>query len=588
MTSAEAEARRLLSSVAAELERVAEEGGEPTIAAGARELLGKLEGNRFHLVVVGQFKRGKTSLLNALVGEAVLPVAVLPLTSAVTILRYGDRPGATVHFENGKQIAVGLDQIAEYATEAENPKNVKRVGRVEVAYPSASLRDGVVLIDTPGIASVYAHNTQATHGFLPRIDAAVFVTSPEPPLTSAERDFLEDLQKQVAKIFVVMNKADLAGAEELAEVVGFAERSLPEGLAGAPILTVSAKQGLEAKAKGDPALLERSGLAALESKLERFLRDEKSAVLLRSAARRLVGLMAEYGMYLALRVRAVKMPVEELEAKIAIFDEQLKLANQQQEDNDLLLNGVVARLASGFEEEAMQFAASQAGSMSAAVLQFMEQSRSLPRRKLAAAADRFIAERVREAFEAWRGEFERRAGTGFREATIRFQRNVNEVGRKVRETAGGLFQVGIADFEMQEDLVWVEPSGYYTDPLLEWGLGGAPLLLPGALYYRHLRRRASKRVREELERNAYRAAYDFKRRLNESASRFRRELNEKLNGTTERIRAAIETALAKHRPGAVEADAFARKAEASLEAIERMRGSVVGALEPAGLGRLEV
>jgi hypothetical protein len=141
---------------------------------------------------------------------------------------------------------------------------------------------------------------------------------------------------------------------------------------------------------------------------------------------------------------------------------------------------------------------------------------------------------------------------------------------------------------MQEELVWVEPTGYYTDPLLDWGLGGAPLLLPGALYYRHLRRRACKRVREELERNAYRAAYDFKRRLNESASRFRRELNEKLNGTTERIRVAIEAALEKHRPGAVEADAFASKAEASLEAIERLRETVVGALDSVGNSRLEV
>ena len=360
MSLAEAEARQLLSSVAGELERAAEEGGEATIAARARELLGKLEGNRFHLVVVGQFKRGKTSLLNAIVGEAVLPVAVLPLTSAVTTLRFGDRPGATVHFENGQQIAVGLDRVAEYATEAGNPRNVKRVGRVEVGYPSASLRDGVVLIDTPGIASVHAHNTQATQGFLPRIDAAVFVTSPEPPLTSAERDFLEDLHKQVAKIFVVMNKADLVEAGHLAEVVGFAARSLPEELSGAPVFTVSAKQALEAKANRDPALLERSGLGALEAELERFLREEKGAVLVRSAARRLLGLMAEYGMYLALRVRAVKMPVEELEAKIAIFDEQLKVAKQQQEDNDLLLKGVAARLASGFEDEAMDFAGSQA------------------------------------------------------------------------------------------------------------------------------------------------------------------------------------------------------------------------------------
>jgi len=77
--------------------------------------------------------------------------------------------------------------------------------------------------------------------------------------------------------------------------------------------------------------------------------------------------------------------------------------------------------------------------------------------------------------------------------------------------------VGIADFEMQEELVWVDPPA--TTRTRCWtGAGRRPAAAAGALYYRHLRRRASQRVREELERNAYRAAYDFKRRLNESAS----------------------------------------------------------------------
>jgi len=86
MTSADTDALPALSSATAELERLARERGEETVAAAARELAHKIEQNHFYLVVVGQFKRGKTSLLNALAGEAILPVAVLPLTSVVTIL----------------------------------------------------------------------------------------------------------------------------------------------------------------------------------------------------------------------------------------------------------------------------------------------------------------------------------------------------------------------------------------------------------------------------------------------------------------------------------------------------------------------
>lgn len=576
MTAADTDALQTLSSATAELERLARERGEQTVVAAARELSEKIEQNRFYLVVVGQFKRGKTSLLNALLGEAILPVAVLPLTSVVTILRYGDSPSASVHFESGAPIPVGLDRLAEYVTESGNSRNIKGVGHVEVLYPSPHLQAGLTFVDTPGIASVYAHNTQVTYGFLPRIDAAVFVTSPEPPLTAAEVEFLEDLGKQVSKIFVVMNKADLVEASHLAEVIQFTKQSLPAGLTeeNAPVLPVSSRLALEAKLTGDAVLLEGSGLAGLEGELRRFLRDEKGAVFLESIARSLLRLIAELRMYLSLRVRAVQMPVEELRAKIVEFEEQLGSARQQQEDNDLLLKGSLARLSAAFEERARAFAESQAAGMSEAVRRFLEQSRTLPRRRLAGAVDRFIADGVREAFDKWRIEFEASAVGSFREATTRFQTKVNALARQVRETAGNLFRVAIADLEMNENLVYVEPTGYYIDSLLDWGLGNAPLLLPGGLYRRHLLRKALKRVPDELERNATRVAYDFKRRLTESVSRFQRDLNRKLSDTTDSIRHAMRTALERHELGAQEAELLAGEVEASLEALDRLRSGV--------------
>jgi small GTP-binding protein len=576
MTSADTDALPALSSATAELERLARERGEETVAAAARELAHKIEQNHFYLVVVGQFKRGKTSLLNALLGEAILPVAVLPLTSVVTILRYGGSPSASVHFESGAPISVGLDRLADYVTESGNPRNIRRVGHVEVLYPSPHLQAGLTLADTPGIASVYAHNTQVTYGFLPRIDAAVFVTSPEPPLTAAEVEFLEDLRKQVSKIFVVMNKADLVEPSQLAEVMQFTKQSLPAGLTeeNTPLLPVSSRLALEAKLTRDAALLGASGLAGFEAELRRFLRDEKSAVFLHSIARSLLRLIAELRMYLSLRVRAVQMPVEELRAKIVEFEEQLGSARQQQEDNDLLLKGSLAKLSAAFEEQARGFAESQVTGMSEAVRRFLEQSRTLPRRQLAGAADRFIADRVREAFDTWRIEFESSAVGSFREATTRFQTTVNALARKVRETAGNLFSVAIADLEMNEDLVYVEPTGYYTDTLLGWGLGNAPFLLPGGLYRRYLLRKALKRVPNELERNATRVAYDFKRRLTESVSRFQRDLNRKLSDTTDSISHAMRTALERQELGAQESELLEGEVGASLEALDGLRSGV--------------
>ncbi len=458
-----------LLGIANEMEELASAAGEQSISTAAREWGRKIEQNRFHLVVVGQFKRGKTSVLNALLGDEVLPVSVLPLTSVVTLLRYGERPSAVAHLASGGETTLRVDDLAEYVTESGNPRNIKGVNYVEVYYPSAYLRYGVTLIDTPGIASVHVHNTQVAYDFLPRIDAAIFVTSPEPPLTSAEIEFLADLREQVGRIFVVMNKADLPEAVHLEQVLAFTRESLPAGLSPSPIFTVSAQRALEAKRTGNAALLEASGFRPLEFELGRFLRDEKAGVLARSTAAKLLRLTGEFRMLLQLRIEAARMPVEQLRGKIAEFEQQIRRARQQQEDNELLLKGGLAKLSTEFGNAAKSFAETQVPAMREAIAEFAGQSLALSRRRFAREMERFIAGQVSEAFDGWRREFEASAVARFRETTARFERQTNELARQVRTTAGNLFGIEIANFEAREELEYLEPSGYRTEPLLFWG-----------------------------------------------------------------------------------------------------------------------
>jgi GTPase Era involved in 16S rRNA processing len=217
------------------------------------------------LVVAGQFKRGKTSLLNALLGQELLPVAVLPLTSVVTMLRFGQQIQAEIVFESGNRLPIPVEDVAAFVTESGNPRNHKHVSRAEVSCPNEYLGEGLVLIDTPGIGSVYSHNTQVTYDFLPRIDGAIFVTSPEPAISEVELQLLNELKDRAEGLFLVLNKADQVGPRELAEVLDFTRQAAKE----ASIFAVSAKRALEAKLRGDPALLESSGLPALEAELWR-------------------------------------------------------------------------------------------------------------------------------------------------------------------------------------------------------------------------------------------------------------------------------------------------------------------------------
>ncbi len=92
------------------LERIALEIGDEEVARDARDLASRVEEGRFHVACVGQFKRGKSTLLNAIVGAPVLPMGIAPVTSAITVLRHGETPTARVSFEDGRsaEVAVGI------------------------------------------------------------------------------------------------------------------------------------------------------------------------------------------------------------------------------------------------------------------------------------------------------------------------------------------------------------------------------------------------------------------------------------------------------------------------------------------------
>ena len=267
--------RELQEALEAQLTRLA---GLPELRGpNLHRLLDKLQQNRFNLVVLGAFKRGKSTLINALLGEAVLPTAIVPLTSVVTILGYGEQLSIEVLFHNGQSRQITQPQLVDYITERGNPRNQKGVREVKIAYPSDYLRDGVRIIDTPGVGSVYSHNTEVALNFLPRVDAGIFVVTVDPPLSAAEHEFLKDIREYVHKLFFVLNKIDYVEAAEHQEALEFTAQVLQTDLATerVKIFPMSAKLAQDGKLKGRSELLEASLLPQFESHLRQFLYQEK-------------------------------------------------------------------------------------------------------------------------------------------------------------------------------------------------------------------------------------------------------------------------------------------------------------------------
>jgi len=292
-TPAPGEPRQLLLALLARLGRMVQETGGNPLAA--EEMARRIRQNTFDIVVVGEYKRGKTTFINALLGEDLLPTAVVPLTSIATRISYGPRVGARVRFLDGRYEEIPIGDLYLYITEKGNPGNSKAVALAEVEFPGEALRDGTLLTDTPGIGSTFEHNTRAAVEYIPQADAAIFLVNADPPISEAERDFLTSVRPYLAKLFFVQNKIDQVSPVEQEESLAFTRRVIEEAVGedGIVIYPLSARLALEAKRIQDREKLARSRFEEFERELRHFLQRAKGRLLLRSAAGKAGRLLAD-------------------------------------------------------------------------------------------------------------------------------------------------------------------------------------------------------------------------------------------------------------------------------------------------------
>lgn len=277
-------AQRALQTLALALRESSFADKAEAVEAQAR----RLAAAELSVVVVGEFKRGKSTLINALLGQALLPVAAVPLTAVVTVARRGRETAAFVEFLDGTSRTVPPGTVVDYISEELNPGNMKNVARVIVETPSPLLERSIALVDTPGVGSVYRHNTEVAERYLPEADAVVLVLSADPVIGAAEVEFLRSARRWARRLFVVLNKIDHLDAAELAQAKAFTERVVREALddPGTHLNLMSAKLGLQSRLSGDMDAANRSGLPAFEAALLDAVEREGRTLLVDAAVAR--------------------------------------------------------------------------------------------------------------------------------------------------------------------------------------------------------------------------------------------------------------------------------------------------------------
>ncbi len=182
------------------------------------------------VAILGQFKAGKSSFLNSLIGKPVLPVGVIPVTTVITRLRYAQSEGATVTFLNNRQSRISLDEVEFFISEARNPANEKNVEVVDIGLPHLQPYEGLRLVDTPGLGSVFRYNTEVSREWLPEVGMAIVAISADRPLSESDLSLIGDLMEYTPKVILLLTKVDLLSPDQQKEVVQFFKSTLKREL----------------------------------------------------------------------------------------------------------------------------------------------------------------------------------------------------------------------------------------------------------------------------------------------------------------------------------------------------------------------
>ncbi len=548
------------------------------------ELRDKLASNTFNLVVLGQFKRGKTSLINALLGMDILPVAVVPLTSIATILTYGDALRVRVYFNDDRMSEVKPESLFEYVTEKANPKNEKDVSRVVVTYPSDYLKDGVRIIDTPGVGSVYQHNTDVAYQYLPKSDAALFLLSVDQPLSQAELDFLKDVRQYADKIFFLLNKVDFFSESDLKESLGFSGSILKETMgADVRIYPISAKLALEGKTEGAEEKLQKSGLPAFSGMLNKFLMEEKGNVLIASVTNNLLRIISHARFEIDLELKSLTTPLEVLKDKIEVFEKKKLEVMQEKQDMDILLDGQVKALIKNVIDADLDKVKKEITPVVMAGLESAyNENKGLSVKELHKVLEERVMDDVKQAYNTWRiGEDERISGE-FEAICVRFIQKIDETVDSLLKFSSDLFAVPFD--AIKAEALWTAKSRFYykfKEELVGLQMLTASLMsaLPKFLGEKIILKELRNFVPQVIDAQAGRFRHDFIERLEKSKVDFRWEMLQRIESTIEGISTAIRKGVDKRGLGEIEANERSRALSVESEALDKIRERLTAIIE---------
>jgi GTP-binding protein EngB required for normal cell division len=537
----------------------------------------RLDAARLRVLVAGEAKRGKSTLINALLGRAVLPAGVTPLTTVATTVRYGDDPHAEVRFSDGHEEKQPLTALPDLVTERGNPGNRRHVAAVTVYLDAPVLADGVELVDTPGTGSVFAWDTVAAHEALETMDAAVFVLTADPPVSAAERDLYAKVSGLSVATFTVLNKADHLDAAGLSEAVEFTRQVLAHASSGAPnrIYPVSARAALDG---GDP------GFAAFAADFTEYLASRRESDLRASAVMRARRIARSLLDEVALTRRAAQLAAGDAADQVARFGERLAEVAIRGQDAVAVVNAESARLLKDLNAAAEADGPRLGRDITRQVEEILDgELRTATADEIERQGRERLVALTIQAADAWRARRREIIEKGLARTDARLAADLTAELKELRDSASELLGLNLAVPEPGGRLAEDRRFFYTTaddSGQTELLAGAIRRKLPGELGRRRAREHLLHEARDLVARQIGRARGDLQYRLSEATRALASSVERRYAEATGRMRTAMHAA--EELRGASVADAA--EIERDLSQRELATRHALALLDEAGDG----
>lgn len=493
----------------------------------------QLHQDRFRVLVTGEAKRGKSTLLNALLGRDVLPTGVVPVTALATTVRAGSPEGVTVRFADGRTEQHPPQALARFVTQAANPGNRLGVADVVLTSDAPLLARGVELVDTPGTGSVHTQNTDEAMATLRSMDAAVFVLTADPPVSAAEQELLRLVGQASVHTFVVLNKADQLDDAGLREATAFTRDVVAEVVGETvPVFVCAARAGV------------RRGVDDLATALAGYLAEDRDADLLRSLTQR-TRQLATALLDEVLMTRAVAdLDASRRNTHVTALRAQLDALDQRRAEAGDLVRTQARRTLTEVNAVAEKAAPELTSQVTAAwATAWEENTDRWPRREREAEGRRHLVEVTRAAVDAWRREqdelvIERLAGID--------QRVRERLGHDLdtfRDNVADLLGVGLS-LPQDGDPLTPNPRFHYqfaedvgqTELLAGW----VRRHLPGTAGRERARAHLATEAASLVPMQVGRVRADLQERLTESTRQMVRAVAARYDAVARRLTSALE------------------------------------------------